>query len=80
MEALEIARVWKIEEGPVIYFHKGNYSGGKNFHLFNEYGFDNEDTLRSALKAMNKQKPENLNFWRFISQFWMYYFFYSDEK
>jgi len=71
LEALEIARVWKIEEGPVIYFHKGNYSGGKKFRLFSEYDFENEETLRNTLEAMSSQKPENLNFWRSISQFWM---------
>jgi len=74
LEALEIARVWKIEEGPVIYFHKGHYSGGKKFRLFNEYDFENEDTVRSTLEAMSTPKHENLNFWRFISQFWMYIF------
>jgi len=71
LEAFEIAKIWKLEEGPVIYFQKGNYSGGKKFRLYNEYGFEDENALRNMLKAMGTQKLESHNFWRFISQYWM---------
>jgi len=56
MEGLRIAKAWKEQEGPVLFFDTNDYI--KNNFIFEKYGFKKVSHLKKVLKEVDSEPKE----------------------
>jgi len=69
MEGLRIAKTWKEQEGPVLFFDTNDYI--KNDFIFEKYGFKKVSHLKKVLKEVDSEPKElmKLNFSSYFQKF-----------